>query len=93
MELPTRYSLIKPNEKWKVRQRYSFLQKGMCAHCSSPLGSAPPDFIQEKSIDWDLFPSNFLSHPVHLHHDHKTDMTIGTVHAKCNAILWQYHGK
>lgn len=32
-------------------------------------------------------------YPVHLHHDHKTGLTIGAVHAKCNAVLWQYYGE
>ena len=32
-------------------------------------------------------------HPIHLHHDHDTDLTIGAVHAYCNAILWEYHNE
>jgi hypothetical protein len=28
-----------------------------------------------------------------LHHCHQTGLTIGAVHAKCNAVLWQYHGE
>ena len=40
-----------------------------------------------------LFPPNFFKWPVHLHHSHDTGMTIGAVHARCNAVLWQYHGE
>jgi hypothetical protein len=40
-----------------------------------------------------LFPPNFLKYPVHLQHNHDTDMTEGAVHARCNAVMWQYHGR
>jgi len=54
----------------------------------------PPEFLSlEKRIDWDLFPPGFLKNPVHLHHNHDTGMTIGAVHAYCNAVLWQYYGE
>jgi hypothetical protein len=38
-----------------------------------------------------LFPELFLKYPVHLHHSHVTGLTIGAVHAYCNAVLWVYH--
>ena len=47
----------------------------------------------EKWIDEELVPENFFKYPVHLHHSHYTGMTIGAVHANCNAVLWQYHGE
>ena len=40
-----------------------------------------------------LFPAFFLSHPIHLQHNHETNMTEGAVHARCNAVLWQYEGR
>jgi hypothetical protein len=55
----------------------------------------PTKEMQQKSINFSLFPGGigFLKYPIHLHHDHNTGMTIGAVHARCNAILWQYHGE
>ena len=49
--------------------------------------------VTELEIHEELFPKNFFDHPIHLHHDHETGMTIGAVHAQCNAVLWQYHGE
>jgi hypothetical protein len=49
--------------------------------------------VMSKKINVDLFPPNFFKWPVHLHHDHRTGMTIGAVHCRCNAVLWQYHGE
>ena len=93
MELPINYD----GSHWKVRSKardeYVILQKGLCYHCGGSLSCDPPEDITELKINWDLFPPNFLKHPVHLHHDHKTSMTIGAVHSYCNAVLWQYHGE
>lgn len=72
---------------------YSELQDWKCSHCGNPLMSGPTKTLQATPINLRLFPPAFLKHPVHLHHDHTTGMTIGAVHAKCNAILWQYHGE
>jgi hypothetical protein len=49
--------------------------------------------VQEIWVDLKLFPRGFLSNPVHLHHCHTTGLTIGAVHSRCNAILWQHHGQ
>jgi hypothetical protein len=40
-----------------------------------------------------LFPKGFLNAPVHLHHSHVTNMTLGAVHGYCNGYLWQYLGE
>lgn len=34
-----------------------------------------------------------LRYPVHLQHNHDTGMTEGAVHARCNAVMWQYLGR
>ena len=47
----------------------------------------------EAKINYRLFPPGFLKNPIHLQHDHDTNMTEGAVHAKCNAVLWEYYGK
>jgi hypothetical protein len=68
-------------------------QKGLCFFCGENLSKEVPDKIMKKKIDWDLFPPNFLKYPIHLQHNHDTNMTEGAVHAYCNAVMWQYHGK
>lgn len=90
---PVNYDKIKTSERKIVRENYIIHQRGLCQHCHSDLRYGPPDFIIEKRIDWDLFPPGFLKNPVHLHHNHDTGMTIGAVHAYCNAVLWQYYGE
>jgi hypothetical protein len=62
----------------------------MCSNCGLPLNKEPQ---MTKKINRKLFPDTMFEYPVHLHHDHNTGMTIGAVHAYCNAVLWQYHGK
>lgn len=95
MELPVKYSTLdwKKGERAIVRNKYIELQKGLCYYCNLPLASNPPKEITSKKINWKLFPPNFLNSPVHLQHNHKTDMTEGAVHAYCNAVLWQYEGR
>jgi len=44
-------------------------------------------------INLKLFPPGFLKNPVHLQHNHDSDLTEGAVHAKCNGVMWQYHGR
>jgi hypothetical protein len=61
--------------------------------CKQPLTKEPSKEVGVLKINECLFPKNFFSFPIHLHHDHKTGLTIGAVHAKCNAVLWQYHGE
>lgn len=93
MHLPIRYSRSHWSVRREARQQYIREQEGMCWHCKCWLDRPPPPDILAHVINWDLFPPNFLHHPIHLHHDHDTDMTIGAVHAYCNAVLWQYHGQ
>ena len=93
LELPTKYSRIPWNEKRNVRETYIQLQGGLCYHCKQPLAGKPTVEIQALEINRRLFPPRFFDHAAHLHHDHKTDMTLGAVHPICNAVLWQYHGE
>ena len=50
----------------------------------------PVDYTK---INWKLFPKFFLVHPIHLQHNHETNMTEGAVHAYCNAVMWQYESR
>jgi hypothetical protein len=89
-DLPQRYSELTQPERAQVRQQYIRKQNGLCYHCHLPLDR---DTIHTHIINWNRFPDGFRNNPVHLHHDHKTDLTLGAVHAYCNAKLWQWHGE
>ena len=91
--LPTDYTKLQPYEKRLVREQYIKNQNNKCFYCGEPLDKEPPTRITKKWIDLDLFPPNFLKHPIHLQHDHKTNLTEGAVHAYCNAVMWQYEGR
>ena len=95
IELPVDYTTLdwRKGETRAVREEYVRRQAGRCFWCECPLDQDPPEDVTKKSIDWTLFPDNFLRHPVHLQHDHYTNMTEGSVHAYCNAVMWQYHGR
>ena len=93
MDLPIRYASLSSAQKRAVRCEYAHRQSGRCCHCGEPLDGLPSLHVRVRRLDMRLFPRGFLSRPVHLHHDHRTGLTIGAVHARCNAVLWQHHGK
>lgn len=93
MELPVEYDKLTPKQRREVREEYIRIQNGRCCHCGADLYGPPPADIRTLPIKKYLFPTGFFVHPVHLHHDHITGMTIGAVHNRCNAVLWQYHGE
>lgn len=90
--LPVHYSTLTPRQRREVREQYIRAQDGLCLYCRAPLADQPPQDITELPIIWSLFPPHFLAHPIHLQHNHTTDLTEGAVHAYCNAVLWQYEG-
>jgi len=92
-ELPAKYGELNPNDKKKVREQYSELQNGLCYFCGKPLTEQPHQTILEAKINPKLYPPNFFKFPVHLHHSHETGLTIGTVHNRCNAYLWEFHNE
>ena len=93
MKLPVNYNLIDQRERRQARKQYIEEQRGKCYYCHAPLERQPPVSVMVKNINRDLFPKQFFKYPIHLHHNHNTGMTIGAVHARCNAVLWQYHGE
>jgi len=93
MELPVNYDEISPSERRKVRLEYMKLQDKLCYYCKTKLFGDPSKEVQDKYINTKLFPDGFFNYPVHLHHNHDTGMTIGVVHDRCNAVLFQYHGE
>jgi hypothetical protein len=89
--LPTDYTKLTTKQRKIVREQYVLLQKGLCSVCKHKLSDPPKE--EHFTINKKLFPIGFFNNPVHLHHNHDTGMTIGAVHAKCNAIRWQYFGE
>jgi hypothetical protein len=88
MELPVNYNAISYQERKAVRLEYVKRQQNICAHCAGVLSEPSLD---TRRVNRRLFPDGFFKWPIHLHHDHETGLTIGAVHAHCNAVLWQYH--
>lgn len=95
MQLPQEYTKLTREERREVRNEYMLRQSGKCSHCHEHLSGDPSPEVMRDSINWRLFPGgkDFLRYPVHLHHCHNSGMTIGAVHARCNAWLWQYRGE
>lgn len=93
IELPKQYESLTKKEKKLVREAYITLQKGKCYHCGEPLDGEPHKDIKIFPLNMSLFPPGFLNNTQHLHHDHKTGLTLGVVHAYCNGWLWQYKGE
>ena len=88
--LPTKYSKLNSRTRKIVKECYILLQKGKCWYCNESLSEEAPASIKKNPVDKTLYPRGFFSNPVHLQHNHDTDMTEGAVHAYCNAVLWEY---
>lgn len=91
--LPVEYDNVPAKERRLVREQYIKEQDGKCMHCGEDLAGDPPEEITDRNVNWALFPPGFLRYPVHLQHCHTTGLTEGAVHAYCNAVMWQFHGK
>lgn len=91
--LPVKYSTLTPKERRAVRLQYVKAQEGKCWFCLCSLRGEPDERVVNTKINTSLFPENFFDYPVHLHHSHDTGLTLGAVHNKCNAVLWQYFGQ
>ena len=90
---PQDYTLLNWQERQDLRWQYVRSQDDNCFYCDASLFDEPPDHILIKPINWRSFPENFRQYPIHLQHDHDTNMTEGAVHAYCNAVMWQYEGR
>lgn len=93
LTLPCNYNRLDQPTRRAVREEYVRLQAGKCHHCGQHLQGPAAQHVRDRSVNDNLFPPNFFSWPIHLHHNHQTGLTIGAVHALCNAVLWQYHGE
>jgi len=92
MKLPVKYTLLSPGKRRIAREQYVRQQGGKCCFCGALLSGPPSSEVRHKKLDLSLFPPGFLKYPVHLHHSHATDLTIGAIHSHCNGVLWQYYG-
>ena len=93
MKLPVDYTSLTPSQRRQVRHEYIRIQDNKCMYCKESLDKEPAKEIIGKPVNWKLFPDNFTKYPVHLQHCHKTRMTEGAVHMRCNAVMWQYEGR
>lgn len=93
ISLPVSYSSLNPRLRKAVRLQYVKKQNNRCFYCNEKLESPPPNGVLALVIHKDLFPEGFFDYPVHLHHNHNTDLTIGAVHAWCNAVLWEHENE
>jgi len=92
-DLPVEYSKLHWKERKAVREQYIKQQKGLCYYCGCPLDGPPSKGVQDKWVNKRMFPKGMFDYPIHLQHDHPTDLTEGAVHARCNAVMWQYEGR
>jgi hypothetical protein len=90
MKLPTNYDNLTPAQRAQVRLAYVAQQGGKCAHCKEPLAEEPSMEVRSYPMDEASFPPGFMNYRIHLHHDHTTGLTVGAVHARCNAYLKRY---
>ena len=90
LELPINYDEAHWSVRKKAREQYVIEQEGKCQHCGELLTGEPSLEVSSKPINMSLFPPHMFKHQVHLHHCHKSGLTIGAIHARCNAYLWQY---
>lgn len=93
---PQRYRDLNISQKQELRDQYVDYFRGRCVYCDRQLDDEPHKFVCQSAdeIEWDALPGGkegFLKNPVHLHHDHETGLTLGPVHAQCNAHSWHFY--
>ena len=93
MKLPINYSESSFQTRRLAREQYIKEQNGLCWYCKQPLDGKPPKHVVNAYINKSLFPDSFFNYTIHLHHSHVSGKTIGAVHSRCNAYMWQYGGE
>lgn len=94
LTIPAMYDALTWFERRMVREEYIVRQGGRCYHCQQGLENDVSDDVKRHfPLDPRFWGPEFLKHPIHLHHDHNTGLTLGATHAYCNAILAQYYGE
>jgi hypothetical protein len=92
IRLPALYDKLTPAERVQVRDQYVERQKGLCWYCKAPLEGSHILEVDKKVLVRE-YPPDFFKYRVHLHHNHVTGKTLGAVHNRCNAVLFEYHGE
>jgi len=92
IKLPVNYNALRKNQRRYIREEYVRIQHNKCCYCKSSLNGPPRQSIAKIKIHKRLFPKGFYDNPIHLHHNHDTGMTIGAMHAHCNAVSWEHYG-
>lgn len=98
MTIPIDYNRANKTLRRAKRLEYVESQGGKCWLCTAPLAGDPdPKWTAANPVRLyqrdRLFPPGFFDNPIHLHHDHRTGMTLGAVHALCNAAEWVHRGQ
>jgi len=94
LQIPAMYDALTWYERSLVREEYIILQKGACYWCKETLLHDTSEELKASyPLDPRYWPEEFLKHPVHLHHCHRSGLTLGATHAYCNAILAMYYGE
>jgi len=93
LKLPINYVKASRARRAQARLQYIVEQEGLCYYCESDIEEKPPQWVRNKPLTRGNYPKHFFTHPIHLHHSHETDFTIGATHAYCNAVLFEYHGE
>lgn len=93
IDLPINYENSDFATRRLAREKYIESQNGKCYYCGKLLYKDPSKKVLRAKINPKLFPKGMFKFDVHLHHNRKTGMTIGAVHSRCNAYLWQYKGE
>ena len=92
-KLPINYTRLTRVQRKEVREQYILQQRHQCYWCHEDLRNPAPDVITAQKINLKLFPPGFLNNPIHLQHNHENGQTEGAVHAYCNAVMWEHHGR
>ena len=90
ISLPVEYDNLTIPMRKIVREEYKRVQENKCYFCKADLDGLPHEKYRNWRVNSRMFPQGFFNSPQHLHHSHDTGLTLGTVHAHCNAVLWQY---
>jgi len=93
IKLPAVYDSLSRTARRVVRDQYISDQKGLCWYCKADIRQTSPHETKKTKVRWWRFPGEkkgFLRWPIHLHHDHNTGLTLGVVHAYCNAVSFDY---
>lgn len=86
LELPTKYSSLSGERLAVVKEAYICLQRERCWLCGGNLYELPNHVVDNPNLIGLCSSQLAEQHPLHLHHNHDTGLTLGVAHAECNII-------